>query len=363
MSKKCVGCGATLQTKDENIPGFIPEIKDESKYCRRCFRLIHYNELPKIVASKEDYEKVITNTLKRNDLILYVVDIFSLKTTLIKEMVKRLKNKDVIIVANKYDVLPKSTNITNVLNYVIKETKKHDLKVLATHIVSSLKGWYIDDLINTIEMFRFGRDVSVVGVANVGKSSLINAILKQDGPGKDEVTSSMIPGTTLDEIKIPFFSPNNYLFDTPGLINDKDILLKILPFSYKKIIPKTEIKPITYQVKDKEAFFVGGLSSISIRCKNNASLIFYVSNDLKIHRTNEAKIKDLFTNRVGSLLTPPLDEEKKFIAYQEKKFEFDGNKKKQIWFPGYGFLVISGRCKLSIKYIFGTELYATDSII
>ncbi|MCR4898981.1 MAG: ribosome biogenesis GTPase YqeH [Acholeplasmatales bacterium] len=363
MSKKCVGCGATLQNNDDNKPGFIPEIKEDSKYCRRCFRLIHYNELPKIVASQADYEKVINNTLRRNDLILYVIDIFALKTTLIKDMTRRLKDKDVIIVANKYDVLPKSTNITKVLNYIIKETKKFDIKILATHIVSSLKNLYIDDLINTIETFRFGRDVTVVGVANVGKSSLINAILKHDGPGKDEVTSSMIPGTTLDEIKIPFFSKNNYLIDTPGLINDKDVLLKLLPFSYKKIIPKHEIKPITFQIRDKEAFFVGGLTSISIRCKNNASMIFYVSNDLNIHRTNDSKVKDLFQNRLGTLLNPPLEEEKKFIAYQEKKFVFDGNKKKQIWFPGYGFVVVSGRCQLTVRYIFGTELYASDSII
>ena len=40
--KKCKGCGAILQSKDQNAPGYTP--KENSDYCQRCFRLIHYDD-------------------------------------------------------------------------------------------------------------------------------------------------------------------------------------------------------------------------------------------------------------------------------------------------------------------------------
>ena len=72
--RKCKGCGAILQDEDENKAGFIPNLTKESKYCKRCFRLMHYNELPKIVASNSDYEKVIDDVIK--NLIFISLSIF-----------------------------------------------------------------------------------------------------------------------------------------------------------------------------------------------------------------------------------------------------------------------------------------------
>ena len=44
MTKKCVGCGITLQSKDINNLGYVPKEKEnDAKYCERCFKLIHYN--------------------------------------------------------------------------------------------------------------------------------------------------------------------------------------------------------------------------------------------------------------------------------------------------------------------------------
>ena len=74
--RKCKGCGAILQDTESKKAGFIPKLTDESKYCKRCFRMMHYNELPKIVASNSDYEKVIDDVIKKNGLIVFVVDIF-----------------------------------------------------------------------------------------------------------------------------------------------------------------------------------------------------------------------------------------------------------------------------------------------
>ena len=43
--------------------------------------------------------------------------------------------------------------------------------------------------------------------------------------------------------------------------------------------------------------------------------------------------------------------------------EFDGIKKKDIWFSGFGFVEVKGKAKLKITYPNKTEVFITDAII
>ena len=191
--RKCKGCGAMLQDERPEEAGYLPHLTTESRYCKRCFRMMHYNELPKIVASNEDYLKVIDDVISKNGLIVFVVDIFAFKATFNKKMIDRLRNKNVILVANKYDVFPHSTNIMNLVSWLSKQCEKIFFRVDAIHVVSSKKGYFIEDLTRTIDMARKDRDVYFVGCANVGKSSLINALLRKNtSTREDTISTSMI---------------------------------------------------------------------------------------------------------------------------------------------------------------------------
>ena len=362
--RKCNGCGSFLQDQNPDKPGFIPKLNNDSNYCRRCFRLMHYNELPKIVASNDEYEKVIDDVIKRNGLIIFIVDIFQFKSTFNKKMIDKLRNKDVIFVANKYDTFPKSVNISNIVDWLSHECEKIFFKVLAIHIVSSKKGYYIKELTNTIDIARKGRDVYFVGCANVGKSSLINALVKANtSKVEDVISTSVIPGTTLNEIRIPFFEDNKALIDTPGLINEKDVLESLLPLSYKKIMPNTEMKPKTYQISDENTLSFAGLAFMSFKCDDKISVIMYTSNDLYIHRCKTANLDNLIETQLGGILNPPLKDEVANIKYKDIKLSLDGKKKKDIWFSGFGFAEIIGKCDIDIKVIENTEVYVTDAII
>ena len=364
IERICLGCGAKLQDIEETKPGFVPNLTKETKYCKRCFRMMNYNELPKILATNEDYEKVIDSVITKNGLIVFIVDIFAFKTTFNKKMIDKLRNKDVILVANKYDIFPKSLNITKIVNWLSKQCEKIFFKVDAIHIVSSKKGYFIDELTNTIDYLRKGRDVYFVGCANVGKSSLINAILKRNTSiNKDVISTSVIPGTTLKDIKIDFFDDGKYLIDTPGLINESDVLNSLLPKSYKKIMPSEELKPKTYQIETGNAIFIAGLLSMEFEADSKISVIVYTSNDLYIHRCKSIKVDDLYKNQLGKLLTPPLEEEAKDLKYQTKYIDIYQKDHKNIWFSGFGFVVIKGDAKIKLTYLENTEVYLTDAII
>ncbi len=362
--RKCSGCGAQLQDTDPDKMGFIPNLTLESKYCKRCFRLMHYNELPKVVAKSEDYERVIDDVIKRNGLIVFIVDIFQFKSTFNKQMIDKIRNKDVILVANKYDTFPHSVNISNIVNWLSKECEKIFFRVLAIHIVSSKKGHYIKELTNTIDMARRGRDVYFVGCANVGKSSLVNSLIKNNTSKKDDVIStSVIPGTTLNEIRIPFFEDNKALIDTPGLINTSDVLEALLPISYKKIMPDNEMKPKTFQITDGNTLSFAGLAFLSFKCDDRLSVTMYTSNNLYIHRCKTERLDDLINTQLGKLLNPPTIDEASNIEYKDINIKLDGKDKKDIWFSGFGFVEIIGKCDIDIKVIKNTEVYVTNAII
>jgi ribosome biogenesis GTPase YqeH len=364
IERKCKGCGAVLQDTNPDLKGFIPSLTKESKYCKRSFRMMHYNELPKIVASNKEYEHVIDEVIKKNGLIIFVVDIFAFKATFNKKMIDKLRNKNVILVANKYDVFPHSTNVENIVSWLSHECEKIFFKVDAIHIVSSKKGYYMEGLTRTIDLARKERDVYFVGCANVGKSSLINALLKKNTSITDDVVStSVIPGTTLNEIRIPFFSDNKAFIDTPGLINPSDVLNVLLPESYKKIIPDTEMKPLTYQITNGNSICLAGLASLSFQAHEKLSVVVYASNNLYIHRCKTERVDELFKTQLGKLLNPPLLSEADKMKYKVLFAHFDGKKKRDIWFSGFGFVSIKGECDIDIKVIDSTEVYYTDAII
>ena len=91
-----------------------------------------------------------------------------------------------------------------------------------------------------------GKDVFVVGTANVGKTTLVQKLAstiagavymkgksgqrQRDVAANLDVTASHLPGTTLQAIRIPCFSsPGLALWDTPGIINSKALQYSLFP--------------------------------------------------------------------------------------------------------------------------------------
>ena len=84
-------------------------------------------------------------------------------------------------------------------------------------------------------------------MTNSGKSTLINKLIKNYSNEDIEVTTSMYPSTTLNKIEIKLNELK--IVDTPGLISSGSILNSLDLKNIKKITPKKEIKPRSYQLK------------------------------------------------------------------------------------------------------------------
>lgn len=283
MIKKCVGCGINLQTKNKDIEGYVDDINKE--ICERCFKLKHYGEYKEVTLDNKDYQNILDN-IPSDSLVVYLTSVLNLNL----EYIEKFNN--VIIVLTKKDLLPKSVKDYKLINYISKMTSNYkDIEV-----ISSIKNYNLDNLMNKIKQYKNNQEVYFIGMTNSGKSTLINKIIKNYSDNKLEVTTSIYPSTTLNKIELNINDLK--IVDTPGLLSKGSILNDLSQKEIKKITPKKEIKPRSYQLKGNNSLIIDNKIRVDFLGDNNITI--YISNNLNIVKTRlsnntlkEARVKEL----------------------------------------------------------------------
>lgn len=281
---KCLGCGVVLQSLNIDDIGYTKNI--EKELCERCFRIRNYNEYKVVVKDNNDFIEILKNVNKTNDLVVLVVDLFNINKNI--EIINEYLDNDILLVLTKRDILPKSCYDKKIIEYF----NNYNLNLVDTVIISSLKNYNFDLLYEKINNYKKSNNVYVVGFTNAGKSTMINKILYNYSNNNTIITTSNLPSTTIDMVEVKV-DDNLTLIDTPGLLDNNDIINYIDSNMVKKIIPTKELKPITYQVKSPQIFFVEDILRLDIETLN--SLTFYMSNNLEINRIykDNDKLKNL----------------------------------------------------------------------
>lgn len=269
---KCSGCGIELQTEDKEKLGYTKNT--DKQLCERCFKIENYGEYQKITKSNEDYIKILKEINKTKDLVVLVVDIFNLTDNLniIRENIKN----DILLVITKKDLLPKSTHDEKLIEYI----KKYNINVIDSVVISSYKNYNFDTLYELINKHKKGKFVYIVGFTNAGKSTMINKIIYNYSTNDTKITTSILPSTTLDKIEIEI-NDELTIIDTPGILCEKSFYDILDGKELKRIIPKKEIKPISYQIKEKQYIIIDKYAVIEAE---NMNIILFMSNSLNIKR-------------------------------------------------------------------------------
>ncbi len=189
-----------------------------------------------------------------------------------------------------------------------------------------------------------GRDMYVVGATNVGKSTLINAFIKATSEYKESlITVSNHRGTTQGFIPIPF--ENQTLYDTPGLYNKNHVSELLTPEESTRVMPKKEIKPKTFQLKEPQTLFVSGLVRLDIYPKERSTVTVYTSDQTVLHRRKTEDSETFHQKHLGGLLNPPdkpLDQLFVKRDYNIKSI------KRDIVIPGLAIITVNGFTKISL---------------
>lgn len=324
----CKGCGIKLQTTNPKELGYTP--KENSEYCKRCFRLMHYDDLLISMKTGIDPDLVLDKINKMDGLILWVVDLFDFEASMIDGLNRHLMNRDIVMVATKRDLLPETLGNEKIAKFIFHRLKELNITIQGLVVTGKNIKEGVDEVYHVLDALAKGRDIIVMGKANAGKSTLLNALLNQN-----VLTSSRYPGTTLDFNKI---EANGYTFiDTPGIEGSKTMLMAVHEQDLKTILPTRRLKPLVFQCRDDQSFAIGGLVRLDFIGCQSASIVFYIFDECEIHRGKVEGADERWLNHYGTLYQPtPI--EKDFTKTKTQKIA----DKMDIVIDGLGWVSVSG---------------------
>ena len=318
---KCHGCGINLQNEFPLELGYTKNL--DSSLCERCFRIKHYNDYKRVIKDN-NYVLDLLKKIDKEDLVVLVIDIMNIPESL--DLIKRFKN-NILLVFSKSDLLP-SEMYDEKLEKICQSL---NINYVDKIIVSANKNYNLDLLMSKINELNNTNKVYFVGFSNSGKTTLLNKIIYNYTNLNDCITTSLLPSTTLDLIEIKL-NNNLTIIDTPGLLEDGNLIDVIEEKHLNKIMPKKKINPRVYQVKDKQILNIENIISLET---NNTNLVFYISNNLKITREYNKEIAGL---------------------------DFDLNKNEDLVIPGLGFIAFKNKSHVIIKTKYKINIFKRNSL-
>ena len=343
--KKCKGCGIPLQTKDREGIGYVVDL--EQDYCQRCFRLSHYGDTNHIRTNYVTNEKILSIYNRYGyALFVLIVDILDAMCLEEDDLLEFFKDRDVLLIINKTDLLPENMNekkIDRLFTKILFNLNRRYGNIKAALLTNKFESRFNDQFFNLLEELN-AKTIIFAGRANAGKSSLINKLIR-----RNDLTTSMYPGTTLEEVEISY---KKYRFiDTPGLvdINNYATYLNVEKYKLSKI-DKT-IRPQVFQLSEPQTYFYYGLLRVDIIPKNRASVSFYINNNNRIHRTPYENGDDYYQKHYCEfvLRVKPLG-----IS------DYSINDRKVIIIKGLGIVKINGECLAYIHSLADCRLYECE---
>ena len=185
-------------------------------------------------------------------------------------LLRSLRKKEVVLVVNKRDVLPKAVSDEKLKQRIMKILRNDPIQLMDVVFVSAMKPHTLEQLLPYIE----DAPCALVGCVNAGKSSILNGLTK-----KDTLSVSPVASTTADVVKIHF--GDHEIVDTPGISNETSIVDRMSDEALLSLAPKKEMKPKTFQIYEPQTLLFGNIGAITFYPKNKISVTAYFPVDVK----------------------------------------------------------------------------------
>lgn len=313
--KYCQGCGAALQTEEPTRFGFVPEhlLEQDTLLCQRCFRINHYGQNELGAVQPDDALSSIGAGVQWASGVCLVVDLLDFEAGLPAPLLGLLRGKDVVLAVNKVDLIPKTTPLRELGDWVKARLDYYGLPKVKVVLVSAANGYGFPALADLL--LTLGKNVLFVGITNVGKSSVLQRLLHMriggGKRGKIEPTISPYPGTTVQVSR--WSCPDGLvLADSPGFVPQGRISDLVSPQLAQEIIPHKSLSSHLYPVKEGDVVLIKGLVAVEcLSAKDQALLLGFTGSGAKWQKSsskqldkwlqkdrNDAPIKDWETHVV-----------------------------------------------------------------
>lgn len=271
------------------------------------------------------------------DVIVFMVDVLTGITDLDESVARTLRKtqKNVILVVNKVDNFERTLSANEFWSLGFEET----------YFVSSVNGSGTGEMLDAItdklpenepepEETKDIPKLAIVGQPNVGKSSLINALIENE---RNIVTE--IAGTTRDNIHTHYnkFGNEFLLIDTAGIRKKNKVHEDLEFYSVMRAVRAIEEADVCLLLIDaKMGIESQDLSIIDLVIKRRKGLVILVNKwDLVEKETNTAKeIEDKIRKKIAPFTDVPiifisvLEKQRIFKALEEARAVFERRRQK-----------------------------------
>mmetsp|Transcript_23158 Transcript_23158/g.60253 ORF Transcript_23158/g.60253 Transcript_23158/m.60253 type:complete len:403 (-) Transcript_23158:151-1359(-) len=276
----------------------VPGVQDFSQ------RRASDKDLPKMLLTPEELREQLKVVREEPALVVMLVDLLDASGSFLGRVRELVGNNPVMLVGTKADLLPKGTELLDVEEWLVETAAYKRLNVIGVKAISSRTGDGVPQAVSAIRRERRGRNVYVIGAANVGKSAFVRALLKEMGSmssmqfdpaatafAKRAPTESAMPGTTLSLIPLSCFATGQFLYDTPGLHLDHRIPHILTPSELKEIHPQKKLRPYLAPAVEEfseaerpgATYLWGGIARIDVvEAPPGTQLAFYGPSVLKV---------------------------------------------------------------------------------
>ena len=366
---RCYHCGAILQDEHPHEAGFITK-EILSKYpegfllCNKCYQKEKFKNTQPEVPFDVEYLQILDQAKAKEALIIYIVDLLSFEGSIVPSIIEKLKDQNVIVVANKRDLLPPNVSDEKLSEYVYQKLSSYGLKVTNTVLVSSTTGYNIKVLNELILQNGKNKDIYVLGASVSGKSALISALLKEYNNTTNKVIATFpFKGTNLMGMRIPLNS-KHYLFETPGTSVDNSISSKVERNIQNQLVPKRAINPRKFNLGEGNSVVLGGLACIELRSKEKTAIDLYCSERVEVgfHKRKAYQSFELSIQREE--LAPSSSKYTDIRDFDIYDFEISNSEQKDIGIAGLGWFTFKGGNQIFRIYVpKGVFVYVSKSKI
>lgn len=367
-AKRCYACGAVLQSENKGESGYIDKAvlslakEDMPLFCYSCYTEQKYSLSPKEASIGDDFLLMLSDAKKSHALIIYIIDVFSFECSFIRQVNEKIKGLDIIVVANKRDLLPSSINEDALKEYVAHRFRVASLPVKKEDVIlSSLLDRDHDDqaIRNSLEKRRKGKDVYLIGPKQGGKSFFISLFLKhyENKTGRN-ISTKEYPGTSLSLIEIPLTKTTS-VYDTPGTGIDNSLLSIKDGTLQKAIVLKKAPTKRLLTLYPGQAMGLGGIARIDNLGEKKLKLALYCSDKVEMYRLRSVGKDDKFTRLIArkpgkdgkatSRVFPTIDSVQCLKDMDVFDFSFDEGKLRDIGVAGLGWVTFESYKGLKLR--------------
>lgn len=343
---RCNRCGKVLQCDNPNKDGYIREDVfkyhgDRILYCEKCYEEKMINASMLVSGINESVFHILEDAVASDALVIYVIDLTAFNGVIKNELIKKLKKINVLVIANKRDLLPEKVKEETIKDFVMERFKVSGITPKDMIVVSASKGYKIDQLKASMEELRNKRDVYMIGSEICGKTTIINKLLMNyENKTRRTIQRITYPGTNLRILSIPLDNSSN-LYELPGFnLNDSVLGIVEKQLANKYIIPKEPFKPRKFKLGKDESLIVGGLAAFTNKSNNNFEIQAYFSNQIELKKVSESKLEMFIkTNLIKRELRPVSDRLQTFENFDLYQYDLDvDDNKHEIGIKGLGWI-------------------------